>query len=175
MIKRCIWKGERLSCSAIFSMYPTNRGMCCTFNKQRADELFRANRYQEQITRMTKQDKDHSFEDSTIPDWLETFSKSMWVTFSNTFLTFLYLGLIQFLRLARTKGLSSCWMPTVIMWLPHPSQITFRQQICKWDSKVKINMLSFQGFEAVIDSQKEYPLTTRKNILIRPGHTVSVW
>ena len=115
MIKRCIWKGERLSCSAIFSMYPTNRGMCCTFNKQRADEMFRANRYQEQISRMTKQDKDHSFEDSTIPDWLETFSKSMWVTFSNTFLTFLYLGLIQFLRLARTKGLSSCWMPTVIM------------------------------------------------------------
>ena len=71
MIKRCIWKGERLSCSSIFSMYPTDRGMCCTFNKQKADEMFRANRYQEQISRMTKQDKDHSVEDSTVPDWLD--------------------------------------------------------------------------------------------------------
>ena len=34
MIKRCIWKGVRVSCSSIFSMYPTDRGMCCSFNKQ---------------------------------------------------------------------------------------------------------------------------------------------
>ena len=36
--------------------------------------MFKQNRYQEQIIRMTKQDKEHSFEDSTIPDGLEKLS-----------------------------------------------------------------------------------------------------
>ena len=70
MIKRCIWKGQRVNCSSIFSMHPTNRGMCCTFNKQKADEMFRANRYQKQLTKLTEQDKGNSLEDSTIPEWL---------------------------------------------------------------------------------------------------------
>ena len=41
MIKRCIWKGVRVSCSSIFSMYPTDRGMCCSFNMQKAEEMFK--------------------------------------------------------------------------------------------------------------------------------------
>ena len=69
MIKECLWKGKRLSCAAIFSMHPTDRGMCCSFNKQKADMMFKSNRYQDQIMKMTEQDKKMSFEDSTIPDW----------------------------------------------------------------------------------------------------------
>ena len=34
-------------------------------------------------------------------------------------------------------------------------------------------LLSLQGFEAVVDSRKEYPLTKRDSVLIRPGHIVS--
>ena len=35
-------------------------------------------------------------------------------------------------------------------------------------------MLStLQGFEAVVDSKTEYPLTKRDSVLIRPGHIVS--
>ena len=50
-------------------MHPTDRGMCCSFNKQKADMMFKSNRYQDQIMKMTEQDKKMSFEDSAIPDW----------------------------------------------------------------------------------------------------------
>ena len=32
MLKKCFWKGRRLDCAAIFTVFPTDRGMCCTFN-----------------------------------------------------------------------------------------------------------------------------------------------
>ena len=73
MIKSCVWKGKNLSCASIFSMYPTDHGMCCTFNKQRADEMFKASRYQEEVTKLSSQDKESSFEDSAVPPWLAKF------------------------------------------------------------------------------------------------------
>ena len=36
-----------------------------------------------------------------------------------------------------------------------------------------IEVLILQGFEALIDSSKEYPLTKIDSVMIRPGHTVS--
>ena len=69
MIKECMWKGRSISCSAIFAMQPTDRGMCCSFNKERAEEMFRESRYQEQIVRMTHQDESRSEEDSKLPEW----------------------------------------------------------------------------------------------------------
>ena len=69
MIKDCVWKGRRLNCSSIFSMYPTDRGMCCTFNKQKANDMFKKSRYQEHIDMLTDQDKYMSFEDSSFPSW----------------------------------------------------------------------------------------------------------
>ena len=72
MIKRCKWKGQMISCSSIFSMYPTDRGMCCTFNKQKADEMFENSRYTEQLHRLSSQDKNKSFTNSTLPEWLRT-------------------------------------------------------------------------------------------------------
>jgi hypothetical protein len=33
----------------------------------------------------------------------------------------------------------------------------------------------FQGFTAVIDSSLQYPLTTRKSVLIKPGHIVRLF
>ena len=80
MLKDCIWKGERLNCSAIFSMQPTDQGMCCSFNKQKADEMFRASRYRDEIIRLTDQDKRKSRDHSTIPDWYAIFQ------FENIFL-----------------------------------------------------------------------------------------
>ena len=69
MTKNCMWKGRKLSCSAIFAMQPTDEGMCCSFNKEKAEEMFRESRYQEQIVRLTDQDKKKSREDSTVPQW----------------------------------------------------------------------------------------------------------
>ena len=32
--------------------------------------------------------------------------------------------------------------------------------------------LQFKGFEAIIDTKQNFPMTTRKKVLIRPGHLV---
>ena len=69
MIKKCIWKGERVSCSAIFTTHPTDHGMCCSFNKEKADKLFKESRYRDQMIRLNNYDKMNSLEESSIPEW----------------------------------------------------------------------------------------------------------
>ena len=59
----------RLSCSSIFTMHPSDGGMCCSFNKKKADEMFKENRYQENMKMLTAQDKELSRENSEIPSW----------------------------------------------------------------------------------------------------------
>ena len=34
-----------MNCSSIFTMFPTDRGMCCAFNMKKADDMFKASRY----------------------------------------------------------------------------------------------------------------------------------
>ena len=51
-------------------MFPTDRGMCCSFNMQKAEEMFRESKYKQFITKLERRDKDMSFENSTIPEWL---------------------------------------------------------------------------------------------------------
>ena len=41
LIKRCFWKGKSMNCSSLFIMRPTDRGMCCTFNMAKVEEVFR--------------------------------------------------------------------------------------------------------------------------------------
>ena len=69
MARECRWKGKKISCAAIFSMQPTDRGMCCSFNKAKADEMFSESRFKEQMEKMTVQDKENSMEESKLPDW----------------------------------------------------------------------------------------------------------
>ena len=78
MIKKCLWKGQRLNCSSIFKMHPTDRGMCCAFNKQKADEMFKVNRYQEQIMYLTEQDRNKSYENAEVPSWWVLILQSGW-------------------------------------------------------------------------------------------------
>ena len=73
IMKWCAWKGVRVSCSSIFTMFPTDRGMCCSFNMQKAEEMFRDSKYKEFITKLERRDKDMSFDNSTIPEWLVVF------------------------------------------------------------------------------------------------------
>ena len=49
-------------------MQPTDRGMCCSFNKRKADEMFNASPYQEQLTRLAEQDKEKSGLSSEVPE-----------------------------------------------------------------------------------------------------------
>jgi hypothetical protein len=45
LLKSCIWKGREIPCEAILSTFPTDRGMCCSFNMKAADEIFQDKRY----------------------------------------------------------------------------------------------------------------------------------
>ena len=55
-IKRCVWKGVRVNCSDIFKMTPTDRGMCCAFNVEAADKLYKKNKFQESLSKLQDQD-----------------------------------------------------------------------------------------------------------------------
>ena len=70
IIKKCLWRGKPVSCAAIFKMQPTDRGMCCSFNKEKAEKMFKEGRYQEHLMKMTAQDENMSMGGSRLPEWL---------------------------------------------------------------------------------------------------------
>ena len=56
MIKQCYWKGKEISCSSIFKTLPSDRGMCCSFNMEKAEEIFKTSDYANLVKNMHKQD-----------------------------------------------------------------------------------------------------------------------
>ena len=71
LIKRCYWKGRKISCSAIFLTRPTDRGMCCTFNMEKADNIFKKSKYATALSTMQQQDFKYGFDDGTYPEWYQ--------------------------------------------------------------------------------------------------------
>ena len=69
LLKRCYWKGRRMSCSSIFVTRPTDRGMCCTFNMEKAESIFKESKYASALSRLRQQDIEKGFEDSSLPSW----------------------------------------------------------------------------------------------------------
>ena len=69
MIKKCMWRGRPIDCAAIFKMQPTDQGMCCSFNKERADEMFKDGRYKDNLMKLTAQDEANSMGGSKFPEW----------------------------------------------------------------------------------------------------------
>lgn len=69
LLKHCRWKGVKMPCSAIFNTFPTDRGMCCAFNMQSADRIFKKSRYVELIKQLQKTDMKKSFENTALPKW----------------------------------------------------------------------------------------------------------
>ena len=69
LLKRCSWKGKTVPCSAIFTTYPTDRGMCCSFNMKAAEEIFVDSNYLTLTKELQNTDLNSSFENSTLPDW----------------------------------------------------------------------------------------------------------
>ena len=57
MIKRCYWRGEPMECSAIFKTTPTDRGMCCSFNMESAESLYRDGKYVQTLQKLQTKDK----------------------------------------------------------------------------------------------------------------------
>ena len=58
-----------IPCSAIFTNFPTDRGMCCAFNMKAADQIFKESKYVKLVQKRQEQDKDKAFEPSKPPSW----------------------------------------------------------------------------------------------------------
>ena len=69
LVKRCYWKNQRVSCSSIFFARPTDRGMCCTFNMEKAENIFRKSKYTSALSEMQNHDRKYGFEDEALPEW----------------------------------------------------------------------------------------------------------
>ena len=63
MLKSCMYRGMELPCSELFTTFPTDQGMCCTFNVRKADEMFKTSEYQKMVDFMQTRDKNMSFID----------------------------------------------------------------------------------------------------------------
>ena len=66
VLKYCEWKGEPISCAAIFVTFPTDKGMCCSFNMKAADEIFQGKTYSKLVTELQEADKQAAFTDSQV-------------------------------------------------------------------------------------------------------------
>ncbi len=40
ILKYCSWKSMSIPCSSIFTTFPTDQGMCCSFNMKAAEDIF---------------------------------------------------------------------------------------------------------------------------------------
>ena len=58
-----MYRGAELPCSELFTTFPTDQGMCCTFNVRKADEMFKTSEYQKMVDFMQTRDKNMSFID----------------------------------------------------------------------------------------------------------------
>jgi amiloride-sensitive sodium channel len=61
ILKYCEWKGIEIPCSAIFTKFPTDQGMCCSFNIKAADDIFNGETYPKLVTKLQEADKNLSF------------------------------------------------------------------------------------------------------------------
>jgi len=69
IFKYCEWKGRAIPCSSIFTTFPTDRGMCCSFNMKAADEIFLGDTYPKLLKELQQSDKKISFSNSSQPNW----------------------------------------------------------------------------------------------------------
>ena len=65
LIKRCFWKNKPISCNSIFQKRPTDRGMCCSFNMEKAENIFQKSKYTELISQAQKE----TFENRQVQDY----------------------------------------------------------------------------------------------------------
>ena len=62
MLKGCFWKGTEMPCSKVFDMLPTDQGMCCTFNQEKAEKMFKEGKYRDMVEKLQKRDKSLSYD-----------------------------------------------------------------------------------------------------------------
>ena len=71
-LKRCYWKNNPISCNAIFQKRPTDRGMCCSFNMEKAEHILKNSSYTKAISLGQGEEKVGGFETEKLPSWYIT-------------------------------------------------------------------------------------------------------
>ena len=66
LLKQCYWKSELVHCASIFTTIPTDRGMCCSFNMQKANEMLNPSPYVDTISHFQELDRNNSYWNSSI-------------------------------------------------------------------------------------------------------------
>ena len=61
-VKQCLWKGLKIDCSLIFKTFPSDRGMCCTFNMERAEEIFKDSKYSKVVEKFQQSDLQNRYQ-----------------------------------------------------------------------------------------------------------------
>ncbi len=72
MLRKCKWKGIEIPCESIFSKSVTDIGICCSFNKDKADEIYVESIYSRTIEKLQQHEKLISPTKGNIPDWYTT-------------------------------------------------------------------------------------------------------
>ena len=134
MLKGCFWKGIEVPCSKVFDTFPTDQGMCCTFNINKAEEMFTKGKYTDMVHFMQQRDRNSSYDRNSSLSWQEG------------------PGQEPISEAGRAKGLQ--------VILDAHSNLLAGGTVPE----------DFDGFYAIIDSTDQYPMTTRKSVLLRPGH-----
>ena len=135
MLKSCFWKGREMPCSKVFDTFPTDQGMCCTFNMDKAEKMFKDGKYREMVQKMQKRDKHLSFDK-------KSWSMEKKLVFTS--------------ETGISKGLQ--------VILDAHSNLLAGGTVAG----------DFDGFFGIIDSKDQYPMTSRKSILIKPGQNTLV-
>ena len=68
-LKKCFWKENPINCNAIFQQRPTDEGICCSFNMNKADQILKKSRYTEAISARQSRDAESAFETNHPPAW----------------------------------------------------------------------------------------------------------
>ena len=74
LLRYCEWRGEPVPCSAIFKTVFTDHGVCCAFNKMSGEEIFRSVHLPKLLQLNQDKDRAASFQNSTVPEWLDSSS-----------------------------------------------------------------------------------------------------
>jgi hypothetical protein len=69
ILKQCRWKGRLVPCSGIFTTFPTDRGMCCSFNVKAANNIFSDSHFSSLVQQLQEEDYNTSFGNKTLPEW----------------------------------------------------------------------------------------------------------
>ncbi len=68
-LKRCKWKGIELPCESIFSKSITDIGVCCSFNRERVDEIYVESSFTKIILELQQVDELKTPTQRKVPDW----------------------------------------------------------------------------------------------------------